>query len=182
MTARAAKYLHSTACWCKRPVSQVPAPVLLTAAAEERLSEVFHVERVITTADAVHGFSQLRANRRPQGGLRRRRALADEYGYCRRCPVGALRARLHGLNPVATAWDVVHPAIDPDILFNSHSRAPRAPAISATCSRRWRVRTKLGLAIATPPETMTASVCSRLSSRTRSLSMACKSGWAFSAR
>ena len=96
-----------------------PAPVLLTVTAEERLSEVFHVERVITTADAVHGFSQLES----QPEAVKQACVADvllltKTDIADGVQLGALRARLHGLNPVAIAWDVVHGAIDPDILFN----------------------------------------------------------------
>ena len=96
-----------------------PAPVLLTVTADEQLSEVFHVERVITTADAVNGFSQL--DNHPEAVkqacvadvlLLTKTDIADET------KLGALRARLHRLNPMAIARDVVHGAIDPDILFN----------------------------------------------------------------
>jgi G3E family GTPase len=96
-----------------------PAPVLLTVTADERLSEVFHVERVITTADAVHGFSQLDS----QPEAVKQACVADvllltKTDIADGAKLGALRARLHRLNPVAIARDVVHGEIDPDILFN----------------------------------------------------------------
>jgi G3E family GTPase len=96
-----------------------PAPVLLTVTADERLSEVFHVERVIATVDAVHGSGQL--DSQPEAVkqacvadvvLLTKTDIADADALAR------LRARLLRLNPIALFRDVVHGEIDPDLLFN----------------------------------------------------------------
>ncbi len=96
-----------------------PAPVLLTVSADERLSEVFHIERVITTADATHGLSQLESQ--PESVkqacvadviLVTKTDLADVKA------LAALRTRLGRLNPLAPSYDVVQGEIDPGILFN----------------------------------------------------------------
>jgi G3E family GTPase len=96
-----------------------PAPVLLTVTAHENLSQVFQVERVITTVDAVHGLGQL--DTQPEAVkqacvadlvLVTKTDIADED------TLPALRARLHRLNPIALMRDVVHGEIDADLLFN----------------------------------------------------------------
>jgi G3E family GTPase len=96
-----------------------PAPVLLTVSADERLSEVFHIERVITTVDAVHGLSQLDS----QPEAVKQACVADVILVTKTDVADAdtlktLRARLHRLNPIALTYDVVLGEIDPDILFN----------------------------------------------------------------
>lgn len=96
-----------------------PAPVLLTVTADDRLSEVFHVERVITTADAVHGFSQIDS----QPEAVKQACVADvllltKTDIADGAKLDALRDRLHQLNPVAIMRDVVQGEIDPDVLFN----------------------------------------------------------------
>ncbi len=96
-----------------------PAPVLLTVTADERLSEVFHVERVITTVDAVHGLGQL--DGQPEAV---KQACVADVVLLTKTDVAdaettrALRARLQRLNPIALTRDVVQGAIDPDLLFN----------------------------------------------------------------
>jgi len=96
-----------------------PAPVLLTVTADERLSEVFHVERVITTVDAVHGLGQL--DSQPESV--KQACVADvilltKTDIADADTVAALRARLHRLNPIAETRDVIQGRIDPDVLFN----------------------------------------------------------------
>lgn len=96
-----------------------PAPILLTVTADELLSEVFYVERVITTIDAMHGLNQL--DREPEAV--KQACVADVLLLTKTDIAGGaklttLRARLHQLNPVAEARDVIHGKIDPDILFN----------------------------------------------------------------
>ena len=96
-----------------------PAPVLLTVSADERLSEVFHIERVITTVDAAHGLSQLDS----QAEAVKQACVADvilvtKTDVADAETLKALRARLHRLNPIALTYDVVQGEIDPDILFN----------------------------------------------------------------
>jgi G3E family GTPase len=96
-----------------------PAPVLLTVTADERLSEVFHVERVITTVDAVHGLGQL--DTQPESV--KQACVADivlitKTDIAEADKVAALRARLYRLNPIARSRDVVRGEIDPDWLFN----------------------------------------------------------------
>ena len=96
-----------------------PAPVLLTVTADERLSEVFHVERVITTVDAVHGLGQL--DTQPESVKQACVAdivLVTKTDVAEADKVEALRARLHRLNPIAQSRDVVRGEIDPDWLFN----------------------------------------------------------------
>lgn len=96
-----------------------PAPVLLTVNADEKLSEVFHVERVITTVDAVHGPGQLDS----QPEAVKQACVADvllltKTDLADPDKVAALRARLHRLNPIALTASVVQGEIDPDLLFN----------------------------------------------------------------
>jgi G3E family GTPase len=96
-----------------------PAPVLLTVTGDERLSEVFHVERVITTVDAVHGLGQL--DSQPESV--KQACVADvllltKTDVADPATVAALRARLQRLNPIALTRDVVQGKIDPDLLFN----------------------------------------------------------------
>ena len=96
-----------------------PAPVLLTVTADERLSEVFNVERVITTVDAVHGLGQLDS----QLEAVKQVCVADvllltKTDICDLAKLAALRARLHQLNPIALTRDIVMGEIDPDLLFN----------------------------------------------------------------
>ena len=96
-----------------------PAPVLLTVTADERLSEVFHVERVITTVDAVHGLGQL--DTQPESV--KQACVADvvlitKTDLAGPDRTGALRARLRRLNPIAHSRDVVRGDVDPDWLFN----------------------------------------------------------------
>jgi len=96
-----------------------PAPVLLTLTADENLSHVFHVERVITTVDAVHGLGQLDS----QPEAVKQACVADvllltKTDIADPDTLAALRARLHRLNPFALTRDVVQGEIDPDLLFN----------------------------------------------------------------
>jgi G3E family GTPase len=96
-----------------------PAPVLLTVVADEQLAQVFHVERVITTVDAVHGLSQL--DNQPEAV--KQACVADvilltKTDIADANLVAALRARLQRLNPIALTRDVVQGEIDPDWLFN----------------------------------------------------------------
>ncbi len=96
-----------------------PAPVLLTVSADERLSEVFHIERVITTVDAVHGLGQIDS----QPEAVKQACVADVILVTKTDvadpeTVAALRARLDRLNPIALIRDVLQGEIDPDILFN----------------------------------------------------------------
>jgi G3E family GTPase len=104
-----------------------PAPLLLTVTADENLSQVFHVERVITTVDAVHGLGQLDSN--PESV--KQACVADvllltKTDVADPSQVAALRARLHRLNPIAELLDVIQGQIDPDALFNfAEAGAPR---------------------------------------------------------
>jgi G3E family GTPase len=96
-----------------------PAPVLLTVSADDRLSEVFHIERVITTVDAAHGIGQL--DSQPESV--KQACVADillltKTDIATLDDVAALRARLNLLNPIAHIKDVVRGDIDPDWLFN----------------------------------------------------------------
>ena len=105
-----------------------PAPVLLTVTADENLSEVFYVERVITTVDAVHGLSQLDS----QPEAVKQACVADvvlltKTDIAESNEVTALRARLQRLNPIALTRDVVQGAIDPDWLFNLAEPAAARP-------------------------------------------------------
>ena len=105
-----------------------PAPVLLTVTADERLSEVFHVERVITTVDAAHGLGQL--DTQPESV--KQACVADvllitKTDVAEPGQVAALRARLHRLNPIAHTRDVVQGEIDPDWLFNIAAPATARP-------------------------------------------------------
>ncbi len=79
-----------------------PAPVLLTVSADDRLSEVFHIERVITTVDAAHGIGQL--DSQPESV--KQACVADillltKTDIAATGDVAALRARLNRLNPIA---------------------------------------------------------------------------------
>ena len=79
-----------------------PAPVLLTVTADEQLAQVFHVERVITTVDAVHGLGQL--DSQPESV--KQACVADvilltKTDIADAETVAALRARLQRLNPIA---------------------------------------------------------------------------------
>ena len=105
-----------------------PAPVLLTVSADDRLSEVFHIERVITTVDAAHGIGQL--DSQPESV--KQACVADillltKTDIAAPDGVAALRARLNRLNPIAHTQDVVRGEIDPDWLFNI--AAPGAPRL-----------------------------------------------------
>jgi G3E family GTPase len=96
-----------------------PAPVLLTLTADENLSHVFHVERVITTVDAVHGLAQLDSN--PEAV--KQVCVADvllltKTDVANADTLAVLRTRLHRLNPIALTRDVVQGEIDPEVLFN----------------------------------------------------------------
>jgi G3E family GTPase len=103
-----------------------PAPVLLTVSADERLSDVFHVERVITTVDAAHGLGQL--DSQPESV--KQACVADillitKTDVAEVDKVETLRARLNRLNPIALTRNVVRGDVDPDWLFNI--AAPGAP-------------------------------------------------------
>ncbi len=105
-----------------------PAPVLLTVSADERLSEVFHIERVITTVDAAHGDSQL--DSQPESV--KQACVADillltKTDIAATGDVAALRARLNRLNPIADVRNVLRGDIDPDWLFNIAT--PGAPRL-----------------------------------------------------
>lgn len=105
-----------------------PAPVLLTVTADENLSEVFHVERVITTVDAAHGLGQLDS----QPEAVKQACVADVVLLTKTDiadfeKVAVLRARLRRLNPIALQRDVVQGAIDPDWLFNLAEPAAARP-------------------------------------------------------
>jgi G3E family GTPase len=105
-----------------------PAPVLLTVSADERLSEVFHIERVITTVDAAHGIGQLDS----QPEAVKQACVADillltKTDVAPADAASALRARLNRLNPIAHTQDVVRGEIDPDWLFNI--AAPGTPRL-----------------------------------------------------
>jgi G3E family GTPase len=96
-----------------------PAPVLLTVTSDENLSEVFHVERVITTVDAVHGLGQLDSHSEAV----KQACVADvvlltKTDIAHPGALATLRARLDQLNPIAFTRDVVQGQIDPDLLFN----------------------------------------------------------------
>ncbi|HEY6023465.1 MAG TPA: GTP-binding protein [Pseudolabrys sp.] len=96
-----------------------PAPVLLTVSADDRLAEVFHVERVITTVDGAHGVGQL--DSQPESV--KQACVADvllitKTDVAGRDKVELLRARLNRLNPIALTRDVVRGDVDPDWLFN----------------------------------------------------------------
>jgi G3E family GTPase len=96
-----------------------PAPVLLTVTADEQLAQLFHVERVITTVDAVHGLGQL--DSQPESV--KQACVADvilltKTDIADADTLAALRARLRRLNPIALTRDVVQGEIDPDWLFN----------------------------------------------------------------
>ncbi len=96
-----------------------PAPVLLTVTADEQLAQVFHVERVITTVDAVHGLGQL--DSQPESV--KQACVADiiivtKTDIADADTLTALRARLRRLNPIALMRDAVQGEIDPDWLFN----------------------------------------------------------------
>jgi G3E family GTPase len=96
-----------------------PAPVLLTVTADENLSHVFRVERVITTVDAVHGLAQLNSN--PEAV--KQACVADVLLLTKTDvadvdTLAALRTRLRRLNPIALTRDVVQGEIDPEVLFN----------------------------------------------------------------
>jgi G3E family GTPase len=96
-----------------------PAPVLLTVTADPELSLVFHVERVITTVDAVHGLGQLDSHLESV----KQACVADailltKTDVADANTVAALDARLHHLNPIALFREVLHGEIDPDWLFN----------------------------------------------------------------
>lgn len=102
-----------------------PAPVLLTVTSDERLSEVFQVERVITTVDAVHGLGQL--DTQPESIKQACVAdvvLVTKTDVAEVRKLEALRARLRLLNPIAHTRDVVQGDVDPDWLF--HIAAPGA--------------------------------------------------------
>ena len=109
-----------------------PAPVLLTVSADERLSEVFHIERVITTVDAAHGASQL--DSQPESV---KQACVADILLLTKTDIAAaaaakeLRERLKRLNPIAHTQDVVRGAIDPDWLFNI--AAPGRPRLRDFC-------------------------------------------------
>jgi G3E family GTPase len=96
-----------------------PAPVLLTVTADEQLAQLFHIERVITTVDAVHGLGQL--DSQPESV--KQACVADvilltKTDIADADMLAALRARLRRLNPIALCRDVVQGEIDPDWLFN----------------------------------------------------------------
>lgn len=96
-----------------------PAPVLLTVTSDERLSQVFHVECVITTVDAVHGLGQL--DGQPESVKQACVAdvlLVTKTDIADAETVAALRERLRRLNPIALMSDVVQGEVDPDWLFN----------------------------------------------------------------
>jgi G3E family GTPase len=114
-----------------------PAPVLLTVSADDRLSEVFHIERVITTVDAAHGISQL--DSQPESVKQACVAdilLVTKTDIVEKHEIEALRARLNRLNPIAHTRDVVRGDIDPDWLFNiAAPGAPRARDFSGLVER-----------------------------------------------
>jgi G3E family GTPase len=96
-----------------------PAPVLLTVTADDRLSDVFFIERVIATIDAAHGLGQLDIH--PESVKQACVAdilLVTKTDMVEANKVDALRSRLNRLNPIAFVHDVVHGAINPDLLFN----------------------------------------------------------------
>lgn len=96
-----------------------PAPVLLTLTADERLSEVFYVERVIATIDAVHGLGQF--DMHPESVKQACVAdvlLVTKTDLVEPEKIQLLRARLNRLNPIAVIHEVVQGEINPDLLFD----------------------------------------------------------------
>ncbi len=105
-----------------------PAPVLLTVTGDERLSEVFQIERVITTVDAVHGLGQLdEYSESVKQVCVADTLLLTKTDIASHDRVQVLRARLHRLNPIAQVREVVQGAIDPDCLFNFVSPGTARP-------------------------------------------------------
>ena len=94
-----------------------PAPILLALAADPRLAARFRIAGVTTIVDAVNGAATLAVH----GEAQRQAALADRLGVAksdliaadeRAARLGALRAALRGINPVAPIVDVAAGELD----------------------------------------------------------------------
>ena len=94
-----------------------PAPILLALAADPRLAARFRIAGVTTIVDAVNGAATLAVH----GEAQRQAGLADRLGVAksdliaadeRAARLGALRAALRGINPVAPIVDVAAGELD----------------------------------------------------------------------
>ncbi len=109
-----------------------PAPVLLTVTADPELSRLFRVERVITTVDAVYGWTQLEDNLESL----KQACVADvllitKTDIAGPAEVERLQAQLRTLNPTAEVREVAHGAINPDDLFVLSATSKAAPESEA---------------------------------------------------
>ena len=104
-----------------------PAPILHTLMEDPILEAYFRLDSVVTTVDAVNGWSQLDS----QFESVKQAAVADrivltktdlpEAGEARR-----LEGRLHALNPAAPIIKVVQGEVDPAQLFNAGLYDPKS--------------------------------------------------------
>jgi G3E family GTPase len=104
-----------------------PAPVLSTLLTEPVLRHHYAVEAVVTTVDAVAGGATL--DRHPESV--KQAAVADtllvtKADAASAATVGALEARLRGINPLATVRRVSFGAIAPADLLAGRTGEPRA--------------------------------------------------------
>jgi G3E family GTPase len=95
-----------------------PAPILFTVFAHPVLQHHYHVDRVISTVDAVNGMLHLDLN--PEST--KQVAAADvmvltKTDVAEASAVGALRTRLRGINPSARAIAAPFGEVDPDELL-----------------------------------------------------------------
>jgi len=97
-----------------------PAPILHTLMEDPILEAYFRLESVVSTVDAVNGWSQLDS----QFESVKQAAVADRIVLTKTDlpeakDTARLEGRLRGLNPAAPILRVVHGDVDPSLLFNA---------------------------------------------------------------
>ena len=110
-----------------------PAPILHALMTDRALSEVYALDGVVTTVDAVTGLATLDRHREAL----RQAAVADRIVLTKtdmpEAEAGAVKARLAAINPGAPVHTAVHGAIAPGALFDAgiYDAAGKMPDVQA---------------------------------------------------
>src|SRR5215469_3363977 len=110
-----------------------PAPILHTLMQDPMLAEVYRLDGVIATVDAVNGMDQLdrQMESLKQAAVAHRLVLTK----CELAPeTKALEERLHSLNPGAPILKAVSGQLDPHALFDAGLYNPASKSLDV---RRW---------------------------------------------
>ncbi|MBL8710546.1 MAG: GTP-binding protein [Rhodospirillaceae bacterium] len=112
-----------------------PAPILHTLMQDPVLTQVYRLDGVIATIDAVNGAAQMDRQMEPV----KQAAVADRL-LLTKCDLAAppalaaLEARLRRLNPAAPIERVTHGKIEPELLFNAGLYNPETKSLDV---QRW---------------------------------------------